>query len=322
MAVNRSAWLWALILLQLCGCSSKQKELNQLKRENAELRSMLAATDSAALELTLAFEEVVGTLNEVTTRQLGVIRFANSAEAPSVASNDLEDALEKIKRIEEALVQARTREAELLERLARSVQDGANAAAYTIRIKQLGSTLTRKEAEIATLKKGLLDLQSEKRALEAFNKTLRRENTDLTREKDDLSKTLVEKIESNRNLARETKKLEAEVQALESRVFMGMYMVATKSDLKKHVKNKVLTRAKKHLYEPGSRFSEAFFHTVNIKPGTVVLSGVESAQVISSHASQPQLYSLIRTRDGTVMRITDPEKFWNHSKYLIFRQEK
>jgi len=292
MLGNRMAVTGFLLVAALAsGCDSPatRQKLAQLEAVSAEKDSLLAlAADNSRL-----MSEISATLARVREVKKPIKAVA-AAESPLAASMDNRDSIKaKITEVVERLTQAEAR-----------------LAASQRRIKSLGSESDSLKSQFAMMEQSVADLRS----------TMETQRTTITQMTDEMNGLKV----ANAQLTERTVALTDTVSKMDSERNTVYYVVGTKEDLKKQGV----------LVEEGSQF--LFFGKKTVAPARDLtpekFTAVDKRQVAEIPLPKPDRSYMIVSRQnltalgtevkngavkGTALTITEPERFWAPSKYLI-----
>ncbi len=266
----------------LASCTGGPKK-SDLITENDSLKNVIASRDAALDEMINAINIVEEGFKAINEAQGRVNLEASSAEQSKMAS------LQKdINFINETLQKNKQRIDELEEKLSKS-------QSYS---KQLKTMVEKLKAELQEKNKQIIALQEE----------LAQKNIHI----DELDKS-VQQLTANVGELNATKAAnEKLISEQESTLNSVWYAIGTKSELKEM---KILD-GKKVLSDKGANMS--YFTKADKRKLETVETHEKSAKLLTTHPEGS--YKLQRNSDKKyVLTITDADKFWSVSKYLVIQ---
>jgi DNA repair exonuclease SbcCD ATPase subunit len=269
----------------LNSCKSYKEEFEQVSRERDSLIYAADLKDSSINALLADFNAIERNLDSIAQRQESI--DIESLHNNEIKASQRERINESIRIINELLERNRKLIADLKAKLHSSQ---GKVAELNILVDRLQANLAAKEAELGQTKARLNELNLN---LENLNVML----DTITAQKAESEKALQEKIKL---------------------LNTAYYVVGTFKELRqKNVVDKeggFLGIGKNKLLKQD--FNNDAFTRIDITQTKTIDVGSKEARIITNHPSGS--YSLVRN-DGkiTSLSISDPEKFWGASKYLV-----
>ena len=280
-----------LLLLSLCvamlsSCGEFKKNEN-LKAENDALNTALAERDAeleSILEVLNEVQEGFRLINEAENR---VDLQAGQMEGASAAQKIRED----IRFISEKLQSNKTRIAELEEELKNS----------TYASSQLKKTISNLKEEMASKTQQIETLR-----MELASKNIR------IAELDDAVARLSQNVA---DLVAENKVKDAMVATQDKALNAGWFVFGTSSELKEQkIISKKFLQKTKVLENEG--FNKDYFTQIDIRTDKEIKLYSKDAKLLTVHPGGT--YELVKDdKDQLTLRITNPNKFWSISRYLV-----
>lgn len=269
----------------LSGCKSFKEEFEQVSRERDSLIYASDLKDSSINALLSDFNAVEENLDSIAQRQEAL--EITSLQNTEVKATQRDRINENIRIINELLERNRKLIAELQAKLRASQ---GRVAELNILVDRLQYSVAEKEKELGVAKARLNELDLN---LENLNVML----DTITAQKAETDKTLQEKIKQ---------------------LNTAYYVLGTFKELRqKNVVDKeggFLGIGKNQLLKQD--FNNDAFTRIDITETKIIDFGGKEGKVITNHPSGS--YSLVRVSGKlTSLSISDPEKFWGASKYLV-----
>ena len=280
-----------LVPVLLTGCSAEpSEECKQLQQENAILREATQARDQQIDEVTKTMAEVESNLSNIQQTQTEIGNLKGDPKNPT----QKEKIENYIKGINTYIQENRGKVSALEEKYKKSKVKSAGLERL---IGRLRSTIKLKEAQIDSLS--------------TANHILITQVGDLTTAVQERDAQIADK---QGQLAAKTE----EAQQLDSEKNTAWYVIGTKKELLSSgvimKKGGVLGMGKTEQLAPTA--DKQNFKTLSIRNTTDIDLGVaKKAELISSHPGGS--YTLIKNGNSITLKITNPDKFWNVSKYLV-----
>lgn len=271
-----------------CGNPELEKKLQQLEKENAELNAELenevSDKEEVAIQFNKKIQEIEESINELDLQQGALkIDLLGGIENTETSKDRI---LIKIQLINTMLEQNNSKLRSLAEQLAKS---NYKIVGLQQSIEELQERLANKDTEIAGLKKELVELNYEI---------------------DDLNVT-VDSLTFIAELQKEA--LQIQRDELET----AYYCYGTKKELKE---NNIITREGGLIglgktTKLSKDFNQEYFEKINIKQITEIPLAIKKAKIITNHPSES--YELVGEERVEKLIITDVDKFWEASKFLV-----
>ncbi|MGE0078948.1 MAG: hypothetical protein AB7S48_13900 [Bacteroidales bacterium] len=278
-------------LMAISACNQKEKrQIDLLTKENEALRNDAKAKDSTINQFFILINEIEENLAEVKQRQQVI---SQNAIQDRELKNDVREQIdEDIQTINELMDKNRKTIAYLNRKLKES---NLKVAEFERMLSQTMQQLDAKDAEITELKEQLTALNFSVETLNAKVDTLTEDNIALTL------------------------KVNKQTEAINS----AWYAFGSKKELLAHgVIDKTggflgIGRTTKMKAD----FDHSYFTKVDISQTKSIDLFVKKAKIITTHPSDS--YQLITSENGNVekIEITNPDKFWSASKYLVVEVE-
>lgn len=288
----KKLFLLALPVLLAIGCTNYKQQAQDLQKEKEALLATqqqmtndVNYKDSTINTFVSSYDEIETSLNEITEKQKAIRQNVNNNEA---SANSRALIKEQIAEVKEMMEKNKNKIASLSKQLK---NNKAELSKFRILVDALNEQVVTKDKEIAGLNEKVTVLTTENTQLHGNVDNLTASNT----EKDKIITEKTDKL----NLAYFTK---------------GTY----KSLRDKHVVAKeggLLGIGKEKVLPPD--FNRNEFTAIDITKTNKISIDSKGAQLVTNHPSDS--YILNKTADKTISElvITNPEKFWASSKYLV-----
>ncbi len=278
-----------LIALSIFAISCKEKEKKQIElltKENEALRSDSKSKDSTINEFFQILNEIEANLALIKEKENVIAKgTARGTELKEDTRNQIND---DIRVINELMLKNK----KSIRLLNQKLQDS------NIKIAELEKMLTKtnqmlmtRDSEIVVLKERLADLNFSIQTLNLTVDTLRLE-------KDQLNKTVSKQTEA---------------------INTAYYAFGTKKELET---NKVVDKTGGFLglgktTKLKSDFDQSYFTRIDITKTLSIPLFAKKAKIVTTHPNES--YTLVKNPEGVIekIEITDYEKFWSASKYLV-----
>lgn len=278
----RKIFLFSALVLLLSACNQGQVNDEAAQHERDSLQRIINEKD-------MELNDIMGTFNDV---QEGIRRITEAEGRITVADGSRESASsqqvirENMEFIQEAMQQNRDMIAQLKEKLRKS---SINADKLKKTIENLQAQIDNQSARIQELEAALAEKEAQiAEQGEAIN-NLTENVSNLTADNASKSKTMA---------------------AQEKELNSAWFVFGTKSELKEQ---KILVDG--DVLKKGD-FNKDYFTQIDIRYDKVIKLYSKSAKLLSTHPSGT--YSLEKDSQGQYeLRITQPTKFWNVSRYLV-----
>lgn len=274
--------LSAVFFVASCG-SGGNEEMENLKKQNAELQKSLDEKEESVNDFMRSFNEIEENLLAIQQkeRSLNSGDVRNSAELQGNAKTRIEN---EIQSINELMEKNKSQLADLQKKLKKS---NLNISEFEKTIARLNESIASKDAEIVALNERLIALNYQ---VEGLNRNLDSLGTD-TRMK---SEQLTQK---------------------DNELNEVYYAVGTNKEL---VKNGVLTKEGTFSGGKGKKldFNSNYFTKIDARQTSEISISAKKARLLSSHPSAS--YDL----NGSRLVIKDASSFWKASKYCVIEVTK
>jgi len=283
--------LGMVLLFSTLACNQKEKrQIDLLTKENEELRNEARSKDSTINQFFLLLNEIEQNLTEVKQKQQVI---SKNAIQDRELKNDVREQIDQdIQTINELMDKNRKTIGYLNRKLKES---NLKVAEFERMLSQTMQQLDEKDAEITALKETLTTLNFSIEKLNAKVDTLTEDNIALT------------------------VKVNKQTEAINT----AWYAFGNKKELLEHG---VIDKTGGFLgigktTKMKDNFDHSYFTKVDISQTQNIDLFVKKAKVITTHPSDS--YQLIVDDKGRIekLEITNPEKFWSASKYLVIEVE-
>ena len=271
-----------LMALVACNDVKKAEERAQMERD-----SLLQVIDERDTEL----NEIMGSINEV---QEG-FRLINEAEGRITAANGNPEAAssrevihENMAFIQQAMQQNRDRIAQLQERLKTT----------TVNIDKLKKTIDNLVAQLDDQNKHVQELEAQ----------LAEKDVQISEQGEQIT-SLAENVS---NLQADNQQKQETIKAQDKDLHSAWFVFGTKAELKEQ---KIL---QKGVVLKASDFNRDYFTKIYTRIDKEINLYSKSSEMLTSHPAGT--YVLAKDAKGQyVLKITDPNRFWSASKYLVIQ---
>ena len=283
--------LGMVLLFSTLACNQKEKrQIDLLTKENEELRNEARSKDSTINQFFLLLNEIEQNLTEVKQKQQVI---SKNAIQDGELKNDVREQIDQdIQTINELMDKNRKTIGYLNRKLKES---NLKVAEFERMLSQTMQQLDEKDAEITALKETLTTLNFSIEKLNAKVDTLTEDNIALT------------------------VKVNKQTEAINT----AWYAFGNKKELLEHG---VIDKTGGFLgigktTKMKDNFDHSYFTKLDISQTQNIDLFVKKAKVITTHPSDS--YQLIVDDKGRIekLEITNPEKFWSASKYLVIEVE-
>lgn len=271
-----------LMALVACGGGKQAEEKAQQERD-----SLLQVINEKETEL----NEIMGAINEVQEgfRQIneaeGRITVANSNPESTSSKDVIRD---NISFIQETMKQNRLKIEQLREKLKTT----------TVNVEKLTKTIENLSTQLDEQNKRVQELEAQ----------LAEKNI-LIASQDEQITTLNENVT---NLEADNKQKQETIQEQDKDLNAAWFVFGTKAELKEQ---KILEKGD---VLKNSNFNKDYFTKIDIRIDKEIKLYSKNAELLTSHPTGT--YSLAKDAKGQyVLKITDPNRFWSTSKYLVIQ---
>ena len=272
-------------MLVIAGCDNRQAEIDSAKRSSDSLASIINERDNSINEFLASFNEIESNLDSVAHKQDAInVNVEKPGELKATARERIN---QNIASINELMDKNRQKIADLTRKLKSS---GGKIKEFEKMIQTLNDQIAQKDSELADLNTKLANLNTQVAQLQTSVDTLTNVSASQKRTIEDQTATL----------------------------HTAYYVVGKSKDLQNM---KVINRTggllgigKSPALAPNvdnSKFNKIDYVVTNNIP-----IGSSSAKLVTSHPADS--YTLNTENKKVVsLQITNPEKFWSASKYLV-----
>ncbi|MEM6343083.1 MAG: hypothetical protein AAF927_04355 [Bacteroidota bacterium] len=303
---NLKISLFALMIAALTLVACNGDKLAELEKRNKALNEQTALQDSLLNDFMTSFNSFEDNLSLIKEKE-NLISMETSDD--ELAPDQKERILTDIQMINDLLDQNRTLIAELTEKV--EGNDG-KVREFRRMVARLKKDLESRDVEINTMKEELVALNFEKEELHIRVDTLQGRNERLVALSNNQAQTIQAKEEV---LAQQTEEINHQT----ARLNQAFYVVGTEKELKAmNVLEKEggligIGRTAKlaHNFDPNA------FTAVDITDFDRIPVETKKMKLVTAHPADA--YAVNETEKGRVesLEITDPEKFWSASRYLV-----
>ncbi|HYX09913.1 MAG TPA: hypothetical protein VE912_24510 [Bacteroidales bacterium] len=270
------------VSLVFSGCH--QKELDQLKQENAQLKQVNEKKDSTINDLIASFNQIQDNLSVIKEKESVI---SKKAQGDVEEGNTREQISQDIQTINDLMAQNRQQIKTLNNKLRHS---NVKIAEFQKLMDNVNQQIKEKDSEIGSLKEKLVNLNFAVDKLNATVDTLTMANQE--------KKTIITEQDTKLNTAwyayGTDKELKAEGIITKEGGFIGLGKV------EKLVQD----------------FNKEYFTKIDIRDVTSIPLYVKKAKLITTH---PEGSYEFKEKDGSIesLEIKDPTAFWKVSKFLV-----
>ncbi|MEL6256900.1 MAG: hypothetical protein AAFR87_33190 [Bacteroidota bacterium] len=287
-----------VILMLVAGTllfSCNQAKLDQLEKENKELSEQNQMQDSLMNDFISTFNEFEENLAVIKEKEQMI---EMSAEDPELRKSSKDQIVSDIQMINDLLDRNRTLIDDLTAKVEKSER---NNRRYLASISRLKKQLEERDTEVSTLKDELATMSFTVESLNGKVDTLNQVTRTLTEETNLQTARIAEQ---ETQIGEQLDQIENQTSALNTAFFvMGS---------SKELKEKAVMNSKRL----NNNFDEGAFTKINITEVQTIPLNTKKAKLLTSHPSD----SYVLNEEGkeiASLEITNPERFWKTSKYLV-----
>lgn len=284
--------LVASISLIACKDKKLEQEAEMLRSKNTELLAQTFESDSLLADYMQTFNEISMNLNEIRNRE-------SSIELSTESGNQTvrEKITEDISIINDLMAQNKAKIDELDKKLKGAWYQNSKLkksleklkAEYLAQIEERDTVINTMKQELATLNFTVAELNNNVRTLAKANE----EKDDLLTEKSRIITQQTQALNTAYYAFGTVKRLREENVLSKEGGFLGLG------------KSKAFT----------GNFNSAAFNEVDITETTTFEIAGKKPEMITTHPNDS--YKFEENNEASSLIITDPERFWNSSKYLV-----
>lgn len=282
MKLHKIMILCACTSIIVCSCNQGNAVSDAAHQERDSLQRIIDEKDAE-------LDDIMGTFNEV---QEGIRRISEAEGRVTVADATRENASsrelirENLEFIEQAMKQNRDMVAQLKEKLRNS----------RIKADKLQKTIANLQNQIEQQAQRIQELEA---SLAEKDEELIRKGQEISELNDNVTSLEADNESKSKSLAAQEKELNE-----------AWFVFGTKSELKEQ---KILTSG--DVLRDGN-FNRDYFTQIDIRYDKEIKLYSKSAKLLTTHPSGS--YNLTKDAQGQYeLRITNPQKFWSVSKYLV-----
>jgi uncharacterized coiled-coil protein SlyX len=269
----------------MAGCQNHKAELAQSGKQNDSLMALVSSKDAAISDFMNSFNEIENNLLAVTQKQ-------NMVSSDATGTNELKTSTKE--RINQQISEIN----DLMDKNKQKI------AALTKRLKGANGKVADLEKMIATLNDQMAEKNKE---LEGLNQQIAALNTTVNKLHTDVSDLTAQNETKEKTIEDQTKTMHT-----------AYYTIGTSKQLKaEKVVNKkggFLGLGKQPIFR--SDFNAEAFKTVDISQTTTIPVSCKTAKLITTHPADS--YKIEKEKNRvTAIVITNADKFWAASKYLV-----
>jgi len=276
--------------LVFAACHNYQADIDKVQKEKSDLVDAAKYKDSTIVSFINEVNEIESNLATIETKQANIASTANGAE---LKGSQAERIQENIKSINDLMKENKDRIATLSKKLKNS---NLKIVEFEKTVASLNTQMADKDKQVAELNEKVAGL----------NTTVDKLNTDvgtLTATKEQNEKTIAD-----------------ETTALHT----AYYTTGTAKEL---LTKKVLTKEGGFLGLGKSpkmmnNFDNTAFNTIDITKTSTIPIGAKDAKIVTTHPTDSYTIQHAGKDQISSLVITDPDRFWKTSKYLVVVVEK
>jgi len=281
--------LFALLVLPFF-TSCNQKELKQLRQQNAQLTQMAVEKDSTIDDFVESFDVIAANLNIIKEKE-NIIKV-NANENPSVGQK--EQIVNDLNMVRDLLEDNKAKLESLDKKLKNSWYQNSKLKKLVAGLK---TQIEEKEASITALTSQVAQLNVEVENLNGQVTELNGTVVALNTENDNKAKLIAEQTNN---------------------LHTGHYVIGDMKELK--IKNVVTTTGGLLGIGATSKLNQKInpdnFNTIDITETTTIPVNAKKVSLVTSHPSDS--YRIEGTdKEVEAIKILNPEEFWKASKYLV-----
>ncbi|MCQ2293775.1 MAG: hypothetical protein MJZ54_07050 [Bacteroidaceae bacterium] len=278
--------------LSLCACNTRKEQLAQQINSNDSLRSIVEQKENELNDLISTLNEVQNGFDAINAAEgrINVARQRGEGNSREVMRESLAE-IQKTMQVNRELIAA------LRQQLKES-------SIYTSNLKtSLEETINRLTTELETKTAEVNRLQAE---LEQKNATIAQQSEQIT----NLNNNVRDLNNNVRELDKQNTQRAQTVAQQDKDLHTAYYVFGTKKELKEQ-----------HILADGEvlrsgNFAKDYFTKIDTRSTKVIHLYSKNASLRTNHPSGT--YSLDKDANGQyTLRITDPDRFWSTSKYLV-----
>ena len=280
--MKKTLFTLAIAAVSILFAACNQKELNQLREENADLLEQVNAKDAEVDSVFAALNAIEDNLAQVSSQYGAVQELRRDGEGSTNVRGQID---EQITSIEKLLADNKAKLANLNNRL----------GAANKKNKELQEFVTKLEARIAEQEQQIAELNEELQNKNATIRVLNQNVADLTAANEEKDHAIAQKIaEANK----------------------AYYVVGSYKDLKSLGVIDKVGVSKRRQQTTSSMETSVFIDRTQV---TTVTINAKKVKVVSKHPETS--YQLVNDEENSkvvsYLRIIDQEQFWKYTDYLV-----
>ena len=279
----KKLFLFAAVAALMASCDQAKVNTTDSDKAVDSLENIIEQKDNEINDLMGTFNEIQEGFNIINEAEGRVNMMKNNSESNNAHQNIRENMLF----IQQTLQENKQKIAELQEKLNRS---SINASKLKEAIANFEKLLEEKNQELESLRNLLAEKDIAIEHLDNEVNTLKAENEEVKIQKEE-----TEKVVRNQD----------------QQINTAWYVFGTSKELKQEGilnKGEVLQE----------NYNKDYFTKIDIRKTTVIPLNSKHAELLTTHPSGS--YTLLKDSKGEyTLRITDANKFWSVSKYLVIR---
>lgn len=291
-----------ILLSSILMFSCNGDKIDSLEKQNAALLSQKTTQDSLLNDFMNTFNTFEENLEAIKERENLI---ALSAEGDNLRTDQKEKIIDDIQMINTLLEQNRM----LIDELTlKAEQSESKNKEFRRMISRLKKQLANRDNEIGTLKNQLVAINFELDSLNTQMLTLSEENQVLARLTDS----------QNEQISSQDGQIESQAETIESQQ-TAMNTAFFVSGTKKELKDAEVIEGKR----VSSDVNENAFTRIDIREIRQIPLGAKKAEIMTAHPNDSYVMT-DEDQDKVLdhLQITDPERFWKTSKYLVIVKNK
>ncbi|MEM7375133.1 MAG: hypothetical protein AAF587_41450 [Bacteroidota bacterium] len=295
----------SLTLLSILAFSCNKDKIADLERRNQALMMDTQVQDSLLNTFMASFDEFEANLENIKQKESLISMETDGSE---FRKEGKEKILDDMMAIDELLV----RNQELIQELNERVEKADGRTAYfKTTINRFKKQLTEKNTEITGLKENLVALNIQVEDLNQNVRTLEENNSQLS----EIKQAQLTRLSDQKS---EMSQQDSIMLAQRTELRKGYVLKGTAKELKSQ---NILTKVGGFLGIGATKqlspdFDASLFEIIDIQQTNQIPVDTKRAELLTSHPADSYVFN----DDGKMLEsleITDPERFWKHSKYLV-----
>lgn len=284
--MKKSIFLISMVLiLASCGGGADNKSADQLQQENDSLRQALSEADSQVEDMVASISAVQDGFAAINAAEGRVnLESSTAAEKPNTT--------EAIKEEMQFITETISKNKDEIQKLNKQLKDSRyNSGQLKKTVEKLTAQLSEKVQQLEQMQKDL----------EAKNIRIAELDDAVTNLTSDVNKLTEDKMKNEEEISNQDKQINT-----------AWYVYGTKKELKDQ---KILDSGE--VLRSGN-FNKNYFTQIDIRKEKVFELHSKSAKILTTHPEGS--YTLEKdSKKQYVLTISDPEKFWSVSRYLVIQ---